>query len=94
MTLNAEVRYKMIEYLQIWGLMFKSRPELGFMTDAYEELKREGLQFPPAPKIDALILETRTAPEWSDSDTCSRCRVSFSITTRKVDFISYCLASL
>jgi growth factor-regulated tyrosine kinase substrate len=79
-----EVRGKMMELVQTWALTFKSEPELGYMTEAYETLRAEGVRFPPAPpSLDRSYLETATAPPWTDSDACTRCQAPFSITNRK-----------
>ena len=80
---QAQVKGKMLECLQIWALSFRSKPELGYMSDAYETVRMEGFTFPPPPKIDSRFMETKCAPDWADSDFCLRCKNSFSLTNRK-----------
>lgn len=45
-------------------------------------LKTEGYKFPEMKESDAMYVSS-VAPEWSDGEVCHRCRVAFSLTTRK-----------
>ncbi|KAI9478401.1 MAG: hypothetical protein EXX96DRAFT_570748 [Benjaminiella poitrasii] len=81
---NLDVRNKILNVIQIWGLASKNKPSLSYMYDTYSLLKAEGMQFPSVNEnIDGILLETSMAPEWSDSDVCDRCRTPFTLTNRK-----------
>lgn len=55
------------------------------MTTVYEAFKSQGTKFPPVDKsiIGSVMIDTITAPEWSDSEFCVRCRTRFSTFVRK-----------
>ena len=55
------------------------------MVDVYNRMRNMGYSFPPPDKTEssAAMIDTATAPEWTDSDVCERCRTSFSFTNRK-----------
>ncbi|KAI8917099.1 hypothetical protein DFJ77DRAFT_333527 [Powellomyces hirtus] len=82
---NPDVRHKILASIQSWGLAFKSKADLRYVTDVYESLKREGVTFPPIERSEssAAMIETTTAPEWTDSDVCMRCRTQFTTFNRK-----------
>ncbi|KAI8987092.1 hypothetical protein BDB01DRAFT_834173 [Pilobolus umbonatus] len=81
---NPEIRDKALYYIQIWGKASRGNPSLSYLSWAYSSLSKEGYDFPTiTDKIDAFLLETAIAPEWSDSDSCERCRVPFTLTNRK-----------
>ncbi|RKP21938.1 VHS-domain-containing protein [Rozella allomycis CSF55] len=80
---NPQVRSKALEYIQYWALAFRSKSDLNYMWDMYNLLKNDGFNFPPAPRVDSSFLDTQTAPEWTDSENCTRCRAPFSLTNRK-----------
>ncbi|ORE02877.1 ubiquitin binding protein [Rhizopus microsporus var. microsporus] len=81
---NIDVKNKLLEIIQTWGMASRNNRDLGYMHDTYALLKAEGTQFPPVREnLDAIFLETAAAPEWSDSDVCERCRTPFTLTNRK-----------
>ncbi|KAK1927083.1 hypothetical protein DB88DRAFT_533845 [Papiliotrema laurentii] len=81
---GAEVKQMALRLFQSWAIAFKSKPELSFFVDVYNELKNSGVQFPPPPsETSSHLLTTTTAPAWVDSDTCMRCRAAFTFTNRK-----------
>ncbi|KAJ3155783.1 Vacuolar protein-sorting-associated protein 27 [Geranomyces michiganensis] len=82
---NPEVRQKILGFIQSWGLAFKSKADLRYLTDVYENLKREGVSFPPVERSEAsaVMIDTTVAPEWTDSDVCMRCRTTFTTFNRK-----------
>ncbi|KAK4688577.1 hepatocyte growth factor-regulated tyrosine kinase substrate, partial [Tremellales sp. Uapishka_1] len=83
-TTGAEVREMTLKLFQQWALAFKSKKELSFFVDVYEEMKSSGIVFPPPPApIPSHLLTTTTAPQWVDSDACMRCRSAFTFTNRK-----------
>lgn len=81
---NAEVRTMALQMFQAWALAFDSRRDLAFLVDVYNDLKNGGTKFPPPPVQNAKnLLDTSTAPAWTDSDVCMRCRTAFTFTNRK-----------
>ncbi|ORY51524.1 hypothetical protein BCR33DRAFT_457792 [Rhizoclosmatium globosum] len=82
---DLAVRKAALALIQNWGLSFKGKPELSYACEVYETLKREGVPFPPVEKaeVSTIMVDTTTAPEWSDSDVCMRCRTQFTTFTRK-----------
>ena len=79
------MRLKALSYLQSWGLSFKENMSLCYMTTVYEAFKSQGTKFPPVDKsaIGSVMIDTTTAPEWSDSEYCIRCRTRFTTFNRK-----------
>ena len=63
----------------------KSSGELDMSSNLYQRLTfGKGVQFPPPPaQTSAHFLDTTTAPTWTDSDVCMRCRSAFTFTNRK-----------
>ncbi|ORZ21382.1 hypothetical protein BCR42DRAFT_407451 [Absidia repens] len=83
-NLNIDVKNKVLDSVQTWGIAAKGNPALGYMTDTYSLLRAEGHVFPPIKQnIDAILLEASAAPEWGDSSVCERCRTPFTMTNRK-----------
>ncbi|OXC69142.1 vacuolar protein sorting-associated protein 27 [Cryptococcus neoformans] len=83
-TTSPEVKQMLIKYFQQWALAFKSKSELSFFVEVYNELKASGITFPPPPApVPSHLLTTTTAPAWVDSDACMRCRSAFTFTNRK-----------
>ncbi|TPX72258.1 hypothetical protein SpCBS45565_g00682 [Spizellomyces sp. 'palustris'] len=82
---NPDVRQKILALIQSWGLAFKTKSDLRYVTEVYESLKQEGITFPPVERAEssAAMIETTTAPEWTDSDVCMRCRTQFTTFNRK-----------
>ncbi|KAF9107526.1 Vacuolar protein-sorting-associated protein 27 [Mortierella sp. GBA35] len=80
---NPEVRKKILALIQTWGRLFLSKRGLGYVSDTYQILKHEGYDFPPVDNVGAAIVETEAPPDWTDSDVCTRCRVTFTLTNRK-----------
>ncbi|KAI9005067.1 hypothetical protein DFJ74DRAFT_405805 [Hyaloraphidium curvatum] len=84
-TLNFDVRNKALALIQSWAMAFRGKPDLYYVVEVYNRLRNLGMQFPPLDKTDSLsvMVDTATAPEWTDSDVCERCRVAFTFTNRK-----------
>ncbi|KAJ3189916.1 Vacuolar protein-sorting-associated protein 27 [Gaertneriomyces sp. JEL0708] len=82
---NSEVRQKALALIQLWGVTFKSKPDLSYVPEVYQTLKLEGYSFPPLERAESssAMIETATAPEWTDSDICMRCRTAFTTFNRK-----------
>ncbi|KAH6565121.1 hypothetical protein BASA62_007504 [Batrachochytrium salamandrivorans] len=85
MVTNPEVKVKIMGLLQAWGIAFKSKPDLAYMCEVYETLKRDGAVFPLIDAADtaAAMLDTKTVPDWTDSEICMRCRTAFTTFNRK-----------
>ncbi|KAJ3111216.1 Exportin-6 [Phlyctochytrium bullatum] len=66
---NQDVRLKILALIQTWGLAFKGKSELGYVTEVYEMLKREGIAFPPVEKAEAssIMIDTKTDVRVCDS---------------------------
>lgn len=84
---NVDVKAKASRLVQNWAQISESKPEqMGYIIDTYKSLKSSGLEFPdldPKSVVSAALVETLTAPEWSDSDVCMRCRTPFTTFNRK-----------
>ncbi|CAO3635648.1 unnamed protein product [Cunninghamella blakesleeana] len=81
---NTDVKNKILETIQIWGIAAKGNQSINYMTGTYSLLRSEGYIFPTVhEKIDPILFETSSAPDWSDSNVCERCRTAFTITNRK-----------
>ncbi|KAJ3077040.1 Vacuolar protein-sorting-associated protein 27 [Podochytrium sp. JEL0797] len=79
------VRKAALALIQNWGISFKGKPGLSYVVEIYDTLKREGVPFPPVElaEVSSIMIDTITAPEWSESDVCMRCRTEFTTFTRK-----------
>ncbi|TYJ52235.1 hypothetical protein B9479_007166 [Cryptococcus floricola] len=81
---SREVVQMLLVYFQQWAVAFRSKAELSFLSDVYNELKASGVPFPPPPQsIPNHLLTTITAPTWNDSEVCTRCKSAFTFTNRK-----------
>ncbi|CAG8717509.1 11031_t:CDS:10, partial [Gigaspora margarita] len=74
---NPEVIQKILGLIQTWGLAFENRPGLTYVTDTYKLFKAE------VDKAAAVMIDTATPPEWTDSEDCERCRAQFTMINRK-----------
>ncbi|KAJ3409465.1 Vacuolar protein-sorting-associated protein 27 [Chytridiales sp. JEL 0842] len=82
---NPDVKQKIFQLIQTWGLAFKAKSELSYVTEVYNSMKREGVSFPPVEKAEAssVMIDTTTAPDWIDAEVCMRCRTGFTMLNRK-----------
>ncbi|KAJ3410786.1 Vacuolar protein-sorting-associated protein 27 [Chytridiales sp. JEL 0842] len=60
--INPEVRQKVLALIQSWGLAFKGKHDLSYVSQVYENLKREGVPFPPVESAEAsaIMIDTTT----------------------------------
>ena len=64
---NIDVKNKLLEIIQTWGIASRNNRDLSYMYDTYALLKAEGTQFPPVREnLDAIFLETAAVSkiEW------------------------------
>jgi hepatocyte growth factor-regulated tyrosine kinase substrate len=84
---NYDVKTKALKLIQDWAQISESKPQqMGYIIDTYKSLKFSGFDFPasdPNNVVSAALVETLTAPEWTDSDVCMRCRTTFTTFNRK-----------
>ncbi|KAG0375648.1 Vacuolar protein-sorting-associated protein 27 [Mortierella sp. AD032] len=80
---NLEVKNRILGLIQTWGLLFRGKHGLGYVCDTYLILQHEGFQFPPKDNVGAALVESEAPPDWTDSDVCTRCRSTFTLTNRK-----------
>ncbi|KAI8872754.1 hypothetical protein GQ42DRAFT_112936, partial [Ramicandelaber brevisporus] len=82
---HREVKERILELIQEWAHSFQSQGELGYVMTVYKRLKNEGHDFPrmDGSKVSGAMVDSATAPEWTDSDYCMRCRTTFTFTNRK-----------
>ncbi|KAI9092715.1 hypothetical protein DFS34DRAFT_697023 [Phlyctochytrium arcticum] len=82
---NPDVRKQVLALIQSWGLALNNKLDSRYVTEIYEYLKRDGIQFPPIERTESssVMIETTTAPEWTDSELCMRCRTLFTTFNRK-----------
>ncbi|KAF9984734.1 Vacuolar protein-sorting-associated protein 27 [Modicella reniformis] len=80
---SSEVKDKILALIQSWGRLFRGRQGLGYVCDTYMTLQHEGYEFPPEDNVGAALVETQAPPDWTDSDVCTRCRTTFTLTNRK-----------
>lgn len=76
------VKSKILELIQVWSHAFRSEPNYKVVQDTFNLMKLEGYTFPTLKEADAMF-SSEKAPEWKDSDCCSRCRVQFGMVQRK-----------
>ncbi|KAK6180368.1 hypothetical protein SNE40_012537 [Patella caerulea] len=79
---NDPVKGKILELVQAWSHAFRNEPNYKVVQDTFHLMKMEGFKFPVLKEADAMFVAER-APEWKDSDVCTRCRVQFSVVQRK-----------
>ncbi|KAF6751315.1 vacuolar protein sorting-associated protein 27 [Ephemerocybe angulata] len=84
-TLNQDVKNLILRLIQNWSVAFEGKPILSYTGQVYERLKKDGYKFPPKDLVvaNSAMIDTQTAPEWSDSDLCLGCRTAFTFTNRK-----------
>ncbi|KAK9455240.1 hypothetical protein V1511DRAFT_521661 [Dipodascopsis uninucleata] len=81
---NPDVKTQMLELIQTWSSVFEGQMQLAYVTTIYNELKKEGFEFPSKPtQVSTTFIDSSAPPDWIDSDVCMRCRTPFSFTNRK-----------
>ncbi|KZO99644.1 VHS-domain-containing protein [Calocera viscosa TUFC12733] len=84
-NVNRDVKQKILRLVQSWARGMEGNSELKYVGETYKNLKSSGFDFPPeSPRAGtATLFQTATAPTWTDSDRCMRCREPFTMTFRK-----------
>ncbi|KRX21719.1 Hepatocyte growth factor-regulated tyrosine kinase substrate [Trichinella nelsoni] len=77
-----KVKDKVLELIQCWAHAFRDNPEYKIVKDTHTLMKLEGHVFPVLRESDAMFM-AESAPDWVDADHCFRCKVQFSLITRK-----------
>ncbi|XP_045475919.1 hepatocyte growth factor-regulated tyrosine kinase substrate [Harmonia axyridis] len=81
-TSHSNIRNKILELMQAWSHVFKNNPKFEALQDIVNQMKAEGFKFPALRESEAMFSATN-APTWVDGEACHRCRVQFSLITRK-----------
>ncbi|BGP34123.1 Vacuolar protein-sorting-associated protein 27 [Rhodotorula toruloides] len=85
-SVHRDVKEKVLAKLQDWTTAFKGKDQLrdSELVRVYDKLVKEGVQFPPRdPTATAAMVDSLSAPDWTDSPYCTRCRTEFSTFNRK-----------
>ncbi|GAA6043868.1 hypothetical protein JCM8097_001200 [Rhodosporidiobolus ruineniae] len=85
---NRDVQTDARKRLQEWASALKGsgRADLksSELVEVYDRLKRDGVEFPLLDReASAAMVESLSAPDWLDSDVCTRCRTPFTTFNRK-----------
>lgn len=84
---NNDVKAKALALIQNWSQIAEAKPQhMGYISETYKSLCSSGFEFPPMDAksiVSAALVETMTAPEWTDSEVCMRCRTAFTTFNRK-----------
>ncbi|CAH0563464.1 unnamed protein product [Brassicogethes aeneus] len=81
-TPHSNVKAKLLELIQAWNFALRKNSKHGHLKDLLGNLKSEGHKFPALRESDAMFAAD-SAPEWAEGDSCHRCRVQFTLITRK-----------
>lgn len=57
-SVHMSVRAKILELIQTWAVATETRPELGYITEVYEKLQREGYLFPPRVNVASSMVDS------------------------------------
>ncbi len=56
--INVHVRQKILELIQSWATAAEGRHDLTYIVTVYENLKREGFQFPPKVTVASSMIDS------------------------------------
>ncbi len=57
------VRERILGLVQYWADAFKSKPQLVAVVELYEQLRNEGIEFPPVDLDNLAPVETQVRPQ-------------------------------
>lgn len=84
---NRDVRERVLAKMQDWATAFAGKDSLRGLelVKVYERMKSDSsIPFPARdPTATAAMVDSLSAPEWTDSPYCTRCRTEFSTFNRK-----------
>ncbi|BGP50238.1 Vacuolar protein-sorting-associated protein 27 [Rhodotorula kratochvilovae] len=83
---HRDVKDRVLARLQDWATAFKGKDQLrdAELVRVYDRLQHEGVQFPPRdPTATAAMVDSLSAPDWTDAPYCTRCRTEFTTFNRK-----------
>jgi growth factor-regulated tyrosine kinase substrate len=78
--MDTKAREKALYYTQNWNFL---TIDLNLPIKHFYERMQQIYNFPPKENQPKLLLETNLPPAWKDSETCQRCRDSFTAFNRK-----------
>ncbi|GAA5826961.1 hypothetical protein JCM3770_005183 [Rhodotorula araucariae] len=85
-SVHRDVKDRVLARLQDWATAFKGKDQLrdSELVRVYDRLQHEGVQFPPRdPTATAAMVDSLSAPDWTDAPYCTRCRTEFTTFNRK-----------
>lgn len=83
---SYDVRNRALKYIQDWATAFTAKDSLRHseLVRTYDKLRRESAEFPERDaSATSAMVDSLSAPEWTDADYCTRCRTAFSLVNRK-----------
>ncbi|GJN92496.1 hypothetical protein Rhopal_005526-T1 [Rhodotorula paludigena] len=83
---HRDVKERALARVQDWASAFKSKDALrdSELVRVYDRLVSDKAPFPPRdPTATAAMVDSLSAPDWTDAPYCTRCRTEFSTFNRK-----------
>lgn len=83
-SIDYSVQQKTLKLIQNWAKVFNQSTDLKNITNLYENLQRQGFEFPMYEGTESKVMfDSNVPPEWEDSDACMICSQPFSLMNRK-----------
>lgn len=57
-SVNAEVRAKILELIQAWAAATDGRHDLSYIGEVYRTMQRDGYQFPPKQSVSSSMIDS------------------------------------